>query len=115
MRKYREKKKAHAAYLEQEVKKLRDINHQLVKKLQRKAALEAELVSLRRLLSDFKGKIDGELGDFPFQTSCNGEGLHCNVTAQCGGGNNGIFGLDVGCMPAVDDCQINANCDEVAR
>ncbi|KAJ4711547.1 Basic leucine zipper like [Melia azedarach] len=72
VRKYREKKKAHTAYLEEEVKKLRLINQQLVRKLQGQAILDAEVMRLRSLLVDFKAKIDHELGAFPFQKQCNG-------------------------------------------
>ena len=71
VRKYREKKKAHTAYLEEEVKKLRLLNQQLVKKLQGQAVLEAEVLRLRSLLLDLRGKIDDELGNFPFQKQCN--------------------------------------------
>ncbi|XP_062000494.1 basic leucine zipper 24-like isoform X1 [Rosa rugosa] len=67
VRKYREKKKAHTAYLEEEVKKLQVLNQQLVRKLQGKASLEAEFLRLRNLLLDFRGKVDSELGAFPFQ------------------------------------------------
>ncbi|XP_078182760.1 basic leucine zipper 23-like isoform X2 [Carex rostrata] len=42
VRKYREKKKAHTTFLEEEVEKLRLINKQLLKRLQGQAALEAE-------------------------------------------------------------------------
>lgn len=62
MRKYREKKKAQTAYLEEQVMELRSINQQLVKKLQGQAALEAEVVRLRSLLAEFRGRIDGEIG-----------------------------------------------------
>lgn len=71
VRKYREKKKAHTAYLEEEVKKLRLLNQQLVKKLQGQAILEAEVLRLRSLFLDLRGKIDNELGVFPFQKQCN--------------------------------------------
>lgn len=67
VRKYREKKKAHTAYLEEEVKKLQLLNQQLVRKLQGQASLEAEFLRLRNLLLDFRGKIDSELGAFPFE------------------------------------------------
>jgi hypothetical protein len=72
VRKYREKKKAHTAYLEEEVKKLQLLNQQLVKKLQGQAILEAEVLRLRSLLLDLRGKIDNELGFYPFQKQCNG-------------------------------------------
>ncbi|XAR63492.1 hypothetical protein NMG60_11023446 [Bertholletia excelsa] len=71
VRRYREKKKAHAAYLEEEVKKLRLLNQQLTRKVQGQAILEAEVSRLRGLLLDLKGKIDKELGVFPFQAKCN--------------------------------------------
>ncbi|KAJ3669219.1 hypothetical protein LUZ60_011169 [Juncus effusus] len=104
VRKYREKKKAHTLYLEEEVKKLRNINQQLLKRLQGQAQLEAELARLRGLLFDVKSKIDCEIGDFPFQKQCGNEtgGLQCDHVAfsgweeSCGG-------------PVVLDCQKNQN------
>lgn len=78
VRKYREKKKAHTAYLEEEVKKLRVLNQQLVRRLQGQAVLEAEVLRLKSVLVDVRAKIDGELGGFPFQKPCNvNVGLHC--------------------------------------
>lgn len=71
VRKYREKKKAHTAYLEEEVKKQRLLNQQLVRKVQAQTVLEAEVLRLRTLLVDFRAKIDGELGVFPLQKPCN--------------------------------------------
>ncbi|XP_021760067.1 basic leucine zipper 23-like [Chenopodium quinoa] len=68
VRKYREKKKAHTAYLEEEVRKLRVLNQHLVRKLQGQAALEAEVLRLRALLVDLRGKIDTET--FLFQNHC---------------------------------------------
>jgi hypothetical protein len=67
VRKYREKKKAHTASLEEEVVHLRALNQQLVKKLQSHAALEAEVARLRCLLVDIRGRIEGEIGAFPYQ------------------------------------------------
>ncbi|KAE9584836.1 putative transcription factor bZIP family [Lupinus albus] len=66
VRKYREKKKARTAFLEEEVEKLRMSNRELVKRLQGKAVLEAELSRLRNILSCLKGKIDNEMGVSPF-------------------------------------------------
>lgn len=109
VRKYREKKKAHAAYLEEEVKKLRLLNQQLMRKLQGKAALEAELVRLRSLLVDLQAKIDGELGVYPFQKQCNDASLRCSNTAQCVGGNSEVIGWEGSCVPVIVDCQINSN------
>lgn len=111
VRKYREKKKAHAAYLEEEVKKLRVINQQLIRKLQGQAALEAEVIRLRSLLVDLRAKIDGELGVYPFQKPCNGVGLRCNENPQCVDVNGELFRWDGNCMPAIVDCQINSNGD----
>lgn len=67
VRKYREKKKAKAASLEDEVIRLRAINQQLVKRLQGQAVLEAEVARLKCLLVDIRGRIEGEIGAFPYQ------------------------------------------------
>ncbi|XP_010265995.1 PREDICTED: basic leucine zipper 19-like isoform X2 [Nelumbo nucifera] len=67
VRKYREKKKARAASLEDEVVKLRALNQQLLKRLQGQAALEAEIARLKCLLVDIRGRIEGEIGSFPYQ------------------------------------------------
>ncbi|KAL2500040.1 Basic-leucine zipper (bZIP) transcription factor family protein [Abeliophyllum distichum] len=56
--KYRKKKNVHASYLEEDVKKLRFVNQQLVKKLQRLAILETEILRLRGLLLDLRRKVD---------------------------------------------------------
>ncbi|KAG0502104.1 hypothetical protein HPP92_002176 [Vanilla planifolia] len=66
VRKYREKKKARAASLEDEVVQLRQINQQLMKRLHSQAALEAEVARLRCLLVDIRGRIEGEIGAFPY-------------------------------------------------
>ncbi|KAL9840955.1 Basic leucine zipper 23 [Arabidopsis thaliana] len=67
VRKYREKKKAKAASLEDEVMRLKAVNNQLLKRLQGQAALEAEVTRLKCLLVDIRGRIDGEIGAFPYQ------------------------------------------------
>ena len=46
---------------------LRALNQQLMKKLQSHAALEAEVARLRCLLVDIRGRIEGEIGAFPYQ------------------------------------------------
>ncbi|CAO2194985.1 unnamed protein product [Urochloa humidicola] len=79
VRKYREKKKAHAAFLEEEVKKLRATNQQLLRRLQGHAALEAEVVRLRSLLFDVQGKIDS----FPFQKHSSVDSLICTGPPLC--------------------------------
>ncbi|KAJ6692891.1 CCAAT/ENHANCER BINDING PROTEIN [Salix purpurea] len=75
VRKYREKKKAKAASLEDEVKHLRALNQQLLKRLQGQAALEAEVARLKCLLVDIRGRIEGEIGSFPYQKSANNVNL----------------------------------------
>ncbi|KAJ4837520.1 hypothetical protein Tsubulata_033302 [Turnera subulata] len=142
VRKYREKKKAHTAYLEEEVKKLRLLNQQLVRKVQGQAILEAEVARLRSLLVDLRGKIDNELGAFPFQKQCNAttvlkEGtcgmqatsglidLHCQSNLPCFHPQAGASSQATGqlaeswegnCQPAINDCQVAtdnmANADE---
>lgn len=67
VRKYREKKKAKAASLEDEVARLTAVNHQLLKRVQSQAGLEAEVARLKCLLVDLRGRIDGEIGCFPYQ------------------------------------------------
>ncbi|KAJ3672394.1 hypothetical protein LUZ60_007115 [Juncus effusus] len=67
VRKYREKKKAHTASLEDEVLQLRVMNQQLMRKLQAQSSLEAEVARLRCLLVDIRGRIEGEIGNFPYQ------------------------------------------------
>ncbi|KAH7862136.1 hypothetical protein Vadar_000589 [Vaccinium darrowii] len=92
VRKYREKKKAHTAYLEEEVRKLRLLNQQLVRKIRGQGTLEAEILRLRGVLMDLRVKIDGELGGFSL----------CNPTSSfkeggCGLDSNGTaLGLECG-------------------
>lgn len=62
VRKYRERKKAHTAQLEDQLAKERERNQQLMKRLQAQTALEAEVVRLRALLSEIRGKVDAEIG-----------------------------------------------------
>lgn len=81
VRKYREKKKARAASLEDEVVRLRALNQQLVKRLQGQAALEAEVARLKCLLVDIRGRIEGEIGSFPYQKVGNVSGQHIPPSA----------------------------------
>ncbi|KAF8033187.1 hypothetical protein BT93_D1940 [Corymbia citriodora subsp. variegata] len=85
VRKYREKKKARAASLEDEVVRLRAVNQQLMKRLQGQAALEAEIARLKCLLVDIRGRIEGEIGAFPYQRTAMPNGAYvvnpCNM--QC--------------------------------
>ncbi|OIW08753.1 hypothetical protein TanjilG_03429 [Lupinus angustifolius] len=71
VRKYREKKKARTASLEDEVVELRALNQHLMKKLQGQAGLEAEVARLKCLLVDIRGRIDGEIGSFPYKKPAN--------------------------------------------
>ncbi|KAF2588229.1 hypothetical protein F2Q70_00040724, partial [Brassica cretica] len=71
-RKYREKKKARTAYLEDEVKRLQSLNEYLLRKLQSQAMVETKIIKLRALLVEMQVKIDDELGGFSFQKQCNG-------------------------------------------
>lgn len=79
VRKYRKKKKAHSALLEDEVVRLRALNQQLMKRLQGQAALEAEIARLKCLLVDIRGRIEGEIGSFPYQKHGKGRYLYQNM------------------------------------
>ncbi|XWS74714.1 hypothetical protein CRYUN_Cryun01aG0021500 [Craigia yunnanensis] len=136
VRKYKEKKKARTAYLEEEVKKLRLLNQQLVRKLQGQTILEAENLRLRSLLVDVRAKIDGELGVFPFQKQCNNAtvlkegdcGMRGAIGLQCqsnlpsfhphaaslsltniGGSEETNISWEGNCQPAIVNCQANIN------
>lgn len=137
VRKYREKKKAHTAYLEEEVKKLRLLNQQLIRKLQGQAILEVEVLRLRSLLVDLKTQIDNELGSFPFRKQCgtssivyqevdsvklatNGGAissqcqtnlpcLHQNAESSLEANIDGFVSWEDNCQPVILDCQANAN------
>ncbi|XP_065019553.1 basic leucine zipper 23-like [Musa acuminata AAA Group] len=115
VRKYREKKKAHAAFLEEEVKKLRLVNQQLLRRLQGQAALEAEVIRLRNLLVDFRGKIDAELGGFPFQNQCRPGCLQCDGDGQCISQNLAAIDWEGSHVPAIANCQINPSGDIIMR
>ncbi|KNA16036.1 hypothetical protein SOVF_092640 isoform B [Spinacia oleracea] len=79
VRKYRQKKKAHAASLEDEVVKLRTLNQQLLKRLQGQAVLEAEIARLKCLLVDIRGRIEGEIGSFPYQRPVKSGDMYQNI------------------------------------
>ncbi|CAH9079251.1 unnamed protein product [Cuscuta epithymum] len=121
VRKYREKKKARVASLEDEVIRLRALNQQLLRRVQNQSMMEAEISRLKCLLVDIRGRIEGEIGCFPYQKplkksgesyqnmgvddiNLSSEGLYvmntCNV--QCGDG------VDVG---GFNDCSFeNPDC-----
>lgn len=88
VRKYREKKKARAASLEDEILKLRTINQQLLKRLHGQAALEAEVSRLRCLLVDIRGRIEGEIGSFPYQKPIKNGDMFQNVSSSVLPGSN---------------------------
>ncbi|XP_020582353.1 basic leucine zipper 23-like [Phalaenopsis equestris] len=110
VKKYREKKKAHEAYLEEEVKKLRCINQQLLRRLESKAALEAEILRLKSLLVDLRAKVDAELGLYPLKM-CGRENLRCGGRGECLMGDLEVVGGERSSVPAVLDSQIRPNAD----
>ncbi|XP_019228504.1 PREDICTED: basic leucine zipper 23-like isoform X2 [Nicotiana attenuata] len=77
VRKYREKNKARVASLEDEVVRLRVINQQLLKRLQGQSVLEAEITRLKCLLVDIRGRIEGEIGAFPYQKPMESGNVYC--------------------------------------
>ncbi|KAI3894461.1 hypothetical protein MKX03_011763 [Papaver bracteatum] len=74
VRKYRERKKARQALIEDELTKLRIVNQQLLKRLQGQVALEQEVARFKYLLAEIRGRIKGELGSFPYQKPTQGMG-----------------------------------------
>uniref|UniRef100_A0A0E0BNM9 RRM domain-containing protein n=1 Tax=Oryza glumipatula TaxID=40148 RepID=A0A0E0BNM9_9ORYZ len=109
VRKYRQKKKAHTAHLEEEVKRLRVINQQLVKRLQGQAALEVEVVRLRSLLVDVRSRINGALGSCPIQAQCGVDNvLGCDGMAQCFAGKPEL-GVRQSCAPSTVNCHISSD------
>lgn len=130
VRKYREKKKAKAASLEDEVVRLRSVNQELEKRLQGVAVLKAENARLKRLLVDIRGRIEGSLGIFNTLNSmtistnlpgtyimnpCNSQccdQVHCphpGVEGTCGG-SAGLIG-QVSSSCDLDNLQCLANQD----
>jgi hypothetical protein len=107
VRKYREKKKAHAAFLEEEVKKLRTTNQQLLRRLQGHISLEAEVVRLRALLFDIRGKIDAEIGTFPFQKQCSFGSVTCTDHSPCFNTSTEVAVREESSRPTIVDCGID--------
>ncbi|KAI3853683.1 hypothetical protein MKW98_025200 [Papaver atlanticum] len=70
--KYREKKKARIASMEDELIKLRIVNRQLLKRLQVQVSLEQEVARFKLLLVDIRGRIKGELGSSLYQKPTEG-------------------------------------------
>ncbi|XP_009624365.1 basic leucine zipper 23-like [Nicotiana tomentosiformis] len=79
VRKYREKNKARVASLEDEVVRLRAINQQLLKRLQGQSVLEAEISKLKCLLVDIRGRIEGDIGFFPYQKPMKSGNIYQNL------------------------------------
>ncbi|KAK9690759.1 hypothetical protein RND81_09G152500 [Saponaria officinalis] len=67
VRKYRQKKKAHTVSLTDELVKLRALNQELMQRVRDQASLETEVARLKCLLVDIRGRIEGEIGSFPYQ------------------------------------------------
>lgn len=113
VRKYREKKKARAAFLEEEVKKLRAANQQLLRRLQGHGALEAEVVRLRSLLPDVRAKIDAEVAVPVAVTPFQKMPLQCSVgsvvcsdrPALCFNGNSEAGAWEESSRPAAAGCR----------
>ncbi|TKY48963.1 hypothetical protein E2542_SST26387 [Spatholobus suberectus] len=79
--KNREKKKAYAASLKDEVVKLKALTQHLMKKLQGQASLEAKIARLKCLLVDIRGRIEGKIRSFPYQKLPNVNTLMPNLPA----------------------------------
>lgn len=79
VRKYREKKKARISFLEDEVVRLRDLNQQLMKRLQGQDSLEAEIARLKCLLVDIRGRIEGEIGSFPYKKTTRNQDIYRSI------------------------------------
>ncbi|KAG8055089.1 hypothetical protein GUJ93_ZPchr0001g31006 [Zizania palustris] len=107
VRKYREKKKAYAAFLEEEVKKLCATNQQLLRRLQGYVSLEAEVVRLRGLLFDIQGKIDAEIGTSPFQKQCSFGSVTCTDNSPSFNTNTEVAAREECSRPMVVDCGID--------
>ncbi|WVZ68498.1 hypothetical protein U9M48_017432 [Paspalum notatum var. saurae] len=107
VRKYREKKKAHAAFLEEEVKKLRATNQELLRRLQGHAALEAEVVRLRGLLFDVRGKIEAEIGSFQFQKHCGLGSVVCTDPTHCFNAVAEVAAWEANSEPTILDYEID--------
>ncbi|KAI3987431.1 hypothetical protein MKX01_042435 [Papaver californicum] len=75
VRKYRERKKARQASIEDELNRMRNVNQQLLKRLQGLVALEQEVARFKCLLVDIRGRIKGELGSFPYRSPPKGIGV----------------------------------------
>ncbi|RZC63393.1 hypothetical protein C5167_025117 [Papaver somniferum] len=75
VRKYRERKKARQASMEDELIRLRIVNQQLLKRVQGLVALEQEVARFKCLLTEIRGRIKGELGSFPYQQPAAGIGI----------------------------------------
>lgn len=82
MRKYREKKKARSASLEDEVVRLRALNQHLMKRLKGQAFLEAEITRLKCLLADIREK-PTKSRHVLYQTIENPCNMQCDDLSRC--------------------------------
>ncbi|XP_021714698.1 basic leucine zipper 19-like [Chenopodium quinoa] len=91
VRKYREKLRIREASLEEEIKMLKESNQQLLKKLEGEAALQEEILWLKCLLVDIRGRIEGETNSIRFRRQPdvsligNDRMVHCNGNSGNGG------------------------------
>ncbi|KAI3853670.1 hypothetical protein MKW98_025187 [Papaver atlanticum] len=83
VRKYRERKKARQASIEDELNRMRIVNQQLLKRMQGLVALEQEIARFKCLLVDIRGRIKGELGSLPYQKPANGNIVGAYDVNQC--------------------------------
>ncbi|XP_074301424.1 uncharacterized protein LOC141632811 [Silene latifolia] len=58
---------------------LKAANQQLIQKLQSRASLEAEVSRLKCLLVDTRGRIEGEIGSFPYQKPVKPPNMYQNI------------------------------------
>ncbi|KMS98223.1 hypothetical protein BVRB_4g094850 [Beta vulgaris subsp. vulgaris] len=93
VRKYREKLKTREAALEDEIKELKTLNQQLLKKLEGEAAMQAEIYWLKSLLVDIRGRIEGETRSFRYgRPSSNTRIYGYDRMPQCNGHHGGTGG-----------------------
>nr|XP_043640064.1 basic leucine zipper 19-like [Erigeron canadensis] len=103
VRKYREKKKARTASLEDEVVRLRAMNQQLMKRIQSQVGLESEVGRLKCLLVDIRGRIEGEIGSFPYQKQ---QMTNQSLVNSCNMQSTSVMHHDLG----VDGCDFEDQC-----
>ncbi|XP_074275672.1 basic leucine zipper 23-like isoform X2 [Silene latifolia] len=109
VRKYRQKKKAYTASLANELASLKAANQQLIQKLQSRSSLEAEVARLKCLLVDIRGRIEGEIGSFPYQKPVKPPNMYPNIPNTNFPGSSNIACNENG--KCGQDCEFqNLNC-----